>query len=423
MLREWEPMDDAYLKLGELLLAAQAITQSQLETALQIQKQTKRRLGEVLISQGFVDEDRIASCLARQYGYEVVDPAGLEPSDDALDTISAETAAQHRILPISFTDDELYCIVADPLNLPITDDLRLRYKRPVRLAVAGEARLFKAIQEYYRVGGPQKRAEAISLPLRYTKPLSRGEYDGLLCLTATDTAFGRTVTVFRANQGSEAAEAHVELAQRTARASDTDFAFVFDSVNDETYSWTVTEELKGEQLAAVLRFKGKRSPAEAADIVKFVAECAAKFEIGSAKWICPENVWMDKGEVRIAPFIPAPAAYQVDSVVEGLGSLLWHCLIGSFSGRFDFDMEAFRMVPAGMVSILQRCLSYGNGERFTGPLEVAQALGSYRWLETTEEPVTPRATLDREELLATLRVVTPAKKPTFWQKLFRGQAA
>lgn len=38
----------AYMRLGDLLIAAGAITQKQLEEALTIQKQKKERLGDVL---------------------------------------------------------------------------------------------------------------------------------------------------------------------------------------------------------------------------------------------------------------------------------------------------------------------------------------------------------------------------------------
>lgn len=46
----------AYMRLGDLLIAAGAITQEQLEEALTIQKQTKERLGDVLIENNIITE-------------------------------------------------------------------------------------------------------------------------------------------------------------------------------------------------------------------------------------------------------------------------------------------------------------------------------------------------------------------------------
>ena len=52
----------AYMRLGDLLIAAGAITQEQLEEALTIQKQKKERLGDVLIESNKIGR---ASCRER----------------------------------------------------------------------------------------------------------------------------------------------------------------------------------------------------------------------------------------------------------------------------------------------------------------------------------------------------------------------
>ena len=49
----------AYMRLGDLLIAAGAITQEQLEEALTIQKQKKERLGDVLIESNIITERQL----------------------------------------------------------------------------------------------------------------------------------------------------------------------------------------------------------------------------------------------------------------------------------------------------------------------------------------------------------------------------
>ena len=56
------------LKLGELLLKAKLIDQTQLEKALEDQKQLGGRLGEHLVRLGSVSEEDILDCLSQQYG-------------------------------------------------------------------------------------------------------------------------------------------------------------------------------------------------------------------------------------------------------------------------------------------------------------------------------------------------------------------
>ena len=56
------------LKLGELLLKAQLITQQQLDKALDEQRTTGGKLGEILQRLGYVTEDDIIECLSHQFG-------------------------------------------------------------------------------------------------------------------------------------------------------------------------------------------------------------------------------------------------------------------------------------------------------------------------------------------------------------------
>lgn len=46
----------AYMRLGDLLVSSGVITNKQLEKALEMQKETKERLGDVLIRADFITE-------------------------------------------------------------------------------------------------------------------------------------------------------------------------------------------------------------------------------------------------------------------------------------------------------------------------------------------------------------------------------
>ena len=57
-----------WLPLGELLVERRLLSRRQLELALQEHQRTGRRLGEVLVSYGFVSEQALASTLLEQVG-------------------------------------------------------------------------------------------------------------------------------------------------------------------------------------------------------------------------------------------------------------------------------------------------------------------------------------------------------------------
>jgi hypothetical protein len=64
-----------WLPLGELLIERRLLSRRQLELALQEHQRTGRRLGEVLVSYGFVSEQALASTLLEQVGLMDAKPA------------------------------------------------------------------------------------------------------------------------------------------------------------------------------------------------------------------------------------------------------------------------------------------------------------------------------------------------------------
>ena len=62
-----------YKRLGDLLLAAGMITESDLEEALKIQKERKDRLGKVLIDEGYITETQLIDALCMQLGIDFID--------------------------------------------------------------------------------------------------------------------------------------------------------------------------------------------------------------------------------------------------------------------------------------------------------------------------------------------------------------
>jgi hypothetical protein len=67
-----------WLPLGELLVERRLLSSRQLELALQEHQRTGRRLGEVLVSYGFVSEQALASTLLEQVGLMDAKPAFVE---------------------------------------------------------------------------------------------------------------------------------------------------------------------------------------------------------------------------------------------------------------------------------------------------------------------------------------------------------
>jgi hypothetical protein len=139
-----------WLPLGAVLLGEGLITAEQLELALIEQEQLRWRLGEILVSFGWVSSEAIAHALAKQYGFDFIDlrTARIDPLAPTL--LDQDVAERYQALPVRFLDDELLLVaIADPSDVGACDELRELLGMPIRLAVADTAALDEALRFAY----------------------------------------------------------------------------------------------------------------------------------------------------------------------------------------------------------------------------------------------------------------------------------
>ncbi len=116
------------MKLGEILVNANLITQDQLRTAIDIQKSTKESLGMILIKQGFITEASIKDALELQYGLRYINLRKTKIPPEVLRLIPDNLQRQHQIVPISLANNRLTLAMVDPTNLIAIDDVRFMMK-------------------------------------------------------------------------------------------------------------------------------------------------------------------------------------------------------------------------------------------------------------------------------------------------------
>ncbi len=137
------------LKLGELLLKAQLITQEQLEESLEAQKQSGGRVGEHLVKQGYVSEEDILDCLSQQYGVPSINLRHFEVDETIIRLIPADVARKYQFIPVSKTGATLTVAMSDPTNVFAMDDITFITGYRVEPVVASEDALREAIERYY----------------------------------------------------------------------------------------------------------------------------------------------------------------------------------------------------------------------------------------------------------------------------------
>jgi type IV pilus assembly protein PilB len=132
--------------IGQLLLAAQHITEDLLTTALREQRTTRERLGDILVRHG-VAPRYIAQALAQQLRLTYMDPP-LQPDSAAIQLIDRATAERLRVIPLTVREKLLRVAMVDPLDMAAVDDLQFRTGKRVEPVVAEPAAVESAWASY-----------------------------------------------------------------------------------------------------------------------------------------------------------------------------------------------------------------------------------------------------------------------------------
>ena len=142
-------------KLGEVLKEAGIIDDYQLQSALSYQRNWGGRLGSCLIKLGYLNEEKLADVLARQYQLKKVDLSTAKISEDALRALSASTAKKYQVMPVGLEKKgnarSLLVAVADPTNMHAIDDLQFITGCAIETVIATESTIDAAIDYYYEV--------------------------------------------------------------------------------------------------------------------------------------------------------------------------------------------------------------------------------------------------------------------------------
>ena len=121
----------AYMRLGDLLIAAGAITEEQLQTALQTQKQSGQRLGDVLIDSGIITQRQLIDALQMQLGVDYIDLTRVSIPVELAKYVPRAIARKYCVVPVKLVKDELYVAMSDPLDFVAQEELKSASRRQI----------------------------------------------------------------------------------------------------------------------------------------------------------------------------------------------------------------------------------------------------------------------------------------------------
>lgn len=151
------------IRIGDVLVAAGAITEEQLQEGLAKQKETGRKLGNALVDLGFISNDMLITVLTTQLGIDYIELKGAKIEEKVIHMVPENMVTKYQAIPIEINPDNpniLKVAMADPMDIMAMDDIGLVTNLQVEPMLASEEGIRNAIDKYYGSAQAMEAAEA-----------------------------------------------------------------------------------------------------------------------------------------------------------------------------------------------------------------------------------------------------------------------
>jgi hypothetical protein len=136
-------------KLGEILIAAGLIDNIQLESALSRQKTWRGKLGHNLIELGFVNEEELAEAISKAIRIPYVNLFDPPLVEKQIRLLAPNLVKKYEVVPTRLRDNILYVAMADPFDLDTITELQFITNLKISPVLSLESEIRDAIRKYY----------------------------------------------------------------------------------------------------------------------------------------------------------------------------------------------------------------------------------------------------------------------------------
>jgi len=168
-------------KLGDILIAQGVIDEEKLIAALSDQRAFGGKLGRTLVDLGYVSEDQLMRALAEQLGLDTVDLDAIQVGDDALSCLPVDACERYGVFPVRVDNKEhvLWVATAEPDRQTLQEVAQIS-QYTLEPVLASMSSIDRAVRQYYfgergagrhRLGEPLKSIPG-DVPLAAPAPRS-----------------------------------------------------------------------------------------------------------------------------------------------------------------------------------------------------------------------------------------------------------
>src|SRR5471032_258343 len=138
------------VRIGNLLVQEKLISQEQLTLALEQQKRSGRKLGRVLIENGYATEEGISETLAKQLKIPYLNLKHYNINVQVARVLPEMLARRFRALLLEDKGNTYLVAMGDPTDLFAYDEIVRSLKRDIELVLVNESQVLETIDRIYR---------------------------------------------------------------------------------------------------------------------------------------------------------------------------------------------------------------------------------------------------------------------------------
>lgn len=132
--------------LGELLVKAGLLTESQLQDAIRVQSQSGGRLGSILVELGYIDIDKLLQMLGRQFSVPPVNLFNFVLDPSLVSKVPLSKIKEYGVLPLAVNDKGLMVAMVSPNNFAAIGNLEFILGKSIQPVVALSSQMAEVLK-------------------------------------------------------------------------------------------------------------------------------------------------------------------------------------------------------------------------------------------------------------------------------------
>ena len=159
-----ENFNPQFSKIGDILVYEKKLKPNELEEALKVHYNTTEKIGQILVSKGYINESDLVEAYALQLGHKHVNEDEIiKANEDIVSLIPEAFAKENCLIAIGRTNDSIIIAMEDPEDLMVIDTVKNITQLKPEVVLAGQSVINKCIENLYgKVNKSSQIQDAIS---------------------------------------------------------------------------------------------------------------------------------------------------------------------------------------------------------------------------------------------------------------------